>query len=185
MRLCVLVTGNYSIVSDGTDGLKVFDISNPATPVLVETYDTPGKARSTTIVGKNAFVADGTSLQVLNVADLTNITLVDSYVIPGANVDTARGVEIEGLYAYVGLVDAIKGVQILDVSDFDNSVILTSAVETINASTGDDSITGTYANLQTGDSIDGGAGTDTLILSGGVATTSIAINAGSTTGCSL
>ena len=177
----ILATGNYSIVPDGTDGLKVFDVSNPATPVLVETYDTPGKARSITIVGKHGFVADGTSLQVLNVADLTNITFVDSYTISGANVDTARGVEIQGLYAYVGLVDAIKGVQILDVGDFDNSVLLKSAVETIDARTGDDSVTGTYANLQTGDSIDGGAGTDTLVISGGVAANTIAINAGSTT----
>jgi len=177
----IQVTENYSIVPDGTDGLKVFDVSNPATPVLVETYDTPGKARSITIVGKHGFVADGTSLQVLNVADLTNITFVDSYTISGANVDTARGVEIQGLYAYVGLVDAIKGVQIVDVSDFDNSVLLASAVETINASTGDDSVIGTYANLQIGDSIDGGAGTDTLVISGGVPANTIAINAGSTT----
>ena len=177
----ILATGNYSIVPDGTDGLKVFDVSNPATPVLVETYDTPGKARSITIVGKHGFVADGTSLQVLNVADLTNITFVDSYTISGANVDTARGVEIQGLYAYVGLVDAIKGVQILDVSDFDNSVLLKSAVETINASTGDDSVTGTYADLQTGDSLDGGAGTDTLIISGGVAANTITITASNPT----
>jgi hypothetical protein len=176
----ILVTGKYAFISDGTAGLKVFDVCNPI-PVLVGTYDTPGKARSLTIVGKHGFVADGTSLQVLNVADPTNITFVDSYPIPGANVDTARGVEVQGLYAYVGLVDAIKGVQILDVSYFDNSVLLTSAVETINASNGDDSVTGTYANLQTGDSLDGGADTDTLIISGGVAANTIAINAGSTT----
>jgi Ca2+-binding RTX toxin-like protein len=67
------------------------------------------------------------------------------------------------------------------VGDFDNSVLLKSAVETIDARTGDDSVTGTYANLQTGDSLDGGAGTDTLIISGGVTANTIAINAGSTT----
>ena len=44
-----------------------------------------------------------------------------------------------------------------------------------------DTVTGTFANLQQNDNINGGAGIDTLILSGGIASNIVTINASSTT----
>ena len=45
----------------------------------------------------------------------------------------------------------------------------------------DDTVTGTFANLQQNDNINGGAGIDTLILSGGTSTDELNINASDTT----
>jgi hypothetical protein len=45
----------------------------------------------------------------------------------------------------------------------------------------DDTVTGTFTNLLQNDNINGGAGIDTLILSEGIATNTITINASSTT----
>jgi hypothetical protein len=59
--------------------------------------------------------------------------------------------------------------------------LITPQKDIIDALDGDDTVTGTYANLQTGDNINGGAGTDTLVISGGAVTNTIAINVGSTT----
>ena len=40
----VVVSGNYAYVANGEDGLQVIDVRNPAAPVRVGGYDTPGVA---------------------------------------------------------------------------------------------------------------------------------------------
>ncbi len=56
-----VVEGNYAWVADGDAGLQVIDVGNPANPVRVGGYDTPGQAHGVVLGGDNyAFVADGT-----------------------------------------------------------------------------------------------------------------------------
>ena len=57
----------------------------------------------------------------------------------------------------------------------------TSQLDSINANDGNDAVFSSFADLQQSDSIDGSTGTDTLILSGGIATNSITVNAGNLT----
>jgi hypothetical protein len=69
----VAVSGNYAYVGDGSPGLQVIDVSNPANPQRVGGYDTSGSAGGVAVSGKYAYVADGYSgLQVIDVSNPAN-----------------------------------------------------------------------------------------------------------------
>ena len=68
----VTVSGNYAYLADGAPGgLRIVNVSNPALPVSVGWYDTPGNAREVAVVGTTAYVADYYSLQVLDVSTVS------------------------------------------------------------------------------------------------------------------
>jgi len=45
-------------VAGGWSGLEVFDISNPSSPTLIGSYDTPGAAYGVTVSGNYLYLAD-------------------------------------------------------------------------------------------------------------------------------
>ncbi|MDI6756244.1 MAG: hypothetical protein QME78_17875 [Thermodesulfobacteriota bacterium] len=55
----VAVSGNYAYVADGGSGLRIINISDPATPTEAGFYDTPGYAMGVAVSGDYAYVADG------------------------------------------------------------------------------------------------------------------------------
>jgi len=62
----VAVAGTHAYVADGYFGLQVVDISNPASPTLIGSTDTPSFARGVAVAGTHAYVADGYfGLQIL------------------------------------------------------------------------------------------------------------------------
>ncbi len=65
----IYVTGGLAYVSEGTIGMEIINVSNPSTPQSVFTYDTPGYAYDVAVGGNYAFVADGTSLYIINVTN--------------------------------------------------------------------------------------------------------------------
>jgi hypothetical protein len=86
----------------------VVDVSDPASPRRVGTYNTSGFARRVAVSGYHAYVAAGESLQVIDVSDPANQQLV------GSTWANALEVAVSALYAY--LVDC-DGLHIIDVSD--------------------------------------------------------------------
>jgi len=54
----VAVKGSFAYVADGSSGLRVIDVSNPAAPQARGYYDTPGWATDIDLSGNYAFVAD-------------------------------------------------------------------------------------------------------------------------------
>ena len=81
----LVAVGKYAYLADGAAGLKVYDISKPASPTLVATCDTPGTAKDVSVVGRYAYVADGASgLQVVDVADPTRPRIVGALPTPSA-----------------------------------------------------------------------------------------------------
>src|SRR5258705_268133 len=61
-------SGGDPSIADGTSGLQIVNVSNPASPVLVGTYNTPGYAWSVVVSGTELLVGDQSAgLQVLNV----------------------------------------------------------------------------------------------------------------------
>jgi hypothetical protein len=180
----IKVIGNLVFVTDEGQGLQILNVSDPTTPTLVGSYDTAGTARGIDIVGNYAYIGDGTALQVLDISNPAAPNLVATYNTTGAA--TARGVDVQGLLAYVAETDssnaANRKVEVIDVSAFDNIVTLTSAKDTINAQSGDDILSGDFSTIQQGDSLNGGSlGIDTLTISGGVAANAVTITAASTT----
>ena len=48
-------------MADESSGLRIIDIADPASPVEVGFYDTPGDARGVVVSGSYAYVADADS----------------------------------------------------------------------------------------------------------------------------
>lgn len=109
----VFVQGVYAYVAGGgRSGFRVVDISDPAAPVEVGSYDTPGMADGVYVFGSHAYVAAGSSgLRVLDVSNPTAPVEAGSYATP----DYAHRVYVSGSYAYVAA--HTSGLRVVDVSN--------------------------------------------------------------------
>ncbi|NJL26811.1 MAG: hypothetical protein HC897_02490, partial [Thermoanaerobaculia bacterium] len=65
----VEIAGDLAYVAAGAAGVVLVDVSDRAAPFVVATFDTPGNCQALRVEGSPLYVADGTSLQIL---DLTN-----------------------------------------------------------------------------------------------------------------
>ncbi len=108
------MVGGLAYVADGTSGLQIIDVSNPAAPVQLGALDTPDLARDVAVVGGLAYVAEGAvdfSSSALQIIDVSN---------PAAPVELgaidilfrANDVEVVGGLVYVGNLN--QGVRIVD-----------------------------------------------------------------------
>ena len=62
------MSGHYAYVAVGGAGLEVIDVSDPANPRRVGSYDTPGGAVDVAVSGDYAYVADKNwGLQILRI----------------------------------------------------------------------------------------------------------------------
>ncbi len=68
---CVEVAYPLAYVGDGLNGLKIFNIADPAAPALVGSYAAAGLShiRRIALAGSRAVITDGRVLQLLSVAD--------------------------------------------------------------------------------------------------------------------
>ncbi|MGE3062915.1 MAG: T9SS type A sorting domain-containing protein, partial [bacterium] len=108
----VYVSGDYAYVADRSSGLQIIDISNPSSPTLKGSYNTPGYALGVYVSGSYAYVADSyDGLQIIDISNPSSPTLKGSYDTPGY----ALGVYVSGSYAYVA--DDSSGLQIIDISN--------------------------------------------------------------------
>jgi hypothetical protein len=110
--LDVYVSDNTAYVADGYGGIQIIDVSNPAAPTFLGSYDTPGEALSVYVSGNTAYVADFDSgLQIIDVSNPAAPTFLGSCDTPGY----AWAVNVSGTTAYVA--DQFRGLQIIDVSN--------------------------------------------------------------------
>ena len=116
------VVGNYAYVAEGgwdvgagepPGGLRIIDISNPALPQRVGSYDTDGDPASDLVVsGHHAYVADGCyGLQVIDISNPANPRRLGGYDTSGQ----AQALALSGDYAYVA--DGDSGLQVIDISN--------------------------------------------------------------------
>lgn len=108
----VIVSEQYAYVADFAAGLRIVNISNPASPFEVGFYDTPGRANGLALVGKYVYVADGMNglriVDVFNAAAPVSVGVVDT---PGY----ATAVVVSDHLAYVA--DHTSGLRIINVSN--------------------------------------------------------------------
>lgn len=103
----VYLQGGYAYIADGDCGLRIIDVSNPASPFEVGFWETPGEARGVWVWGSYAYVANGEAgLRVIDVSDPANPLPVGFYDTPGYGC----GVYARGNYAYIA--DGGCGLQI-------------------------------------------------------------------------
>lgn len=102
------VSGDYAYLGLGTWGVRIIDVSNPASPVNRGQVDTPGEAQRIRVRDNIAYVADQAGdLQILDIADPDAPRIASSYAKVGHCLDVA----LAGNYAYL-----VDGFSILDIT---------------------------------------------------------------------
>ncbi len=93
------VSGDYSYVAAGDDGLIIVNISNPMSPEIVGICDTIYDASDVFVIDNYAYVADGRNgLITIDVGDPAKPTLVSSY--ESLYSSGLLSIDISGNYAY-------------------------------------------------------------------------------------
>lgn len=114
--LDVAVAGNYAYVADWEGGiLRIVDVSDPTTPVTVDTMRFVGSTTGVAVAGDYAYVEtwlDG--LHVLDISDPTNAVEVASLEWLIEEGVVFRGIELFGDHA---VVDVGTTLQVLNISD--------------------------------------------------------------------
>jgi hypothetical protein len=108
----VVIEGDYAYVAGWEQGgLRIVDVSDPASPFLAGFYNTPVRARSVCVSGNYAFVADDSNgLQIYNITDPTTPTLAGIF-----SASVSYDVAVYGNYAYVAI--GPSGLRVADISN--------------------------------------------------------------------
>jgi hypothetical protein len=94
----VAIVRRVVYVVGGESGLWAVDVTDPAHPVPLDVYDTPGSARAIDTVGYTAYLADGGGgLRVIDVGQPSHLVELGFYDMP----DEAWDVTLVGQTAYV------------------------------------------------------------------------------------
>ena len=108
----VAVEDDFAYIADNTAGLLIIDISNPAEPIEVGAYDTPGYASDVAVMDGYGYVADYfDGLRVVDISNPTSPNEVGFF----SNLAAMRGVAISGDYAFVA--NDYLGLQVVDISN--------------------------------------------------------------------
>jgi len=102
----VIVSDTHAYVAEGSSGIEVLDISNPASPSSVGSLPTTNASRLA-LRGTDLYVADGSGgLKVIDVSNPANPQLVATPTLPGYGSSEIQTLALSGngLYAaYIGL----------------------------------------------------------------------------------
>ncbi|MBI4553759.1 MAG: choice-of-anchor D domain-containing protein, partial [Candidatus Latescibacteria bacterium] len=116
----VAVSGQYTYIGDGPNGLQVINIGNPANPVLAGSLATDGPGLGLSVVGNYVYLADQAGgLKIINVTNPTQPTLTGQYVVSGRY---AYDVAVQSTTAYIAY--DFLGLQIVNVANPSNPQLL-------------------------------------------------------------
>jgi hypothetical protein len=108
----IVIRDTLAYLADWGYGLRIANVKNPLTPVLVGSYDSPGSPRGLALSGNYVYLADANSgLQVIDVTDPANPVSAGGLDTPG----DAFAVAVAGNYAYVA--DNTSGMRVINISN--------------------------------------------------------------------
>ena len=108
----VEVQGDFAYVCV-QNGIKIINISDPASPTLVGLFNTTGTPQDLVVMGDYTFIADSEDgLVILNTTSVAHPTIMSKTPTNG----TAKGIAVNGNYTY--LVDDDTGLVIFNTSNF-------------------------------------------------------------------
>lgn len=82
--LGINVYGGLAYVAENTQGLEIVNVMNPAAPINVSYYNTPGNANDVKVGGSYAYIADGSSLYIVNISNPFSPTFAGQVSTEGA-----------------------------------------------------------------------------------------------------
>lgn len=107
----IVLSGNYAYAAADTQGFLILDISNPNSPSVVGSVQTPIRATGIAVSGSHAYVtAWGGALYVIDISNPYAPRIVGTV----SGLSWANDVFVSGSYAYVA--DSISGIHVIDVS---------------------------------------------------------------------
>lgn len=114
----VSVWENTAYVANEYDGLQIVDVSDPANPTIITTYDEAQQALGVLARNDTAYVADGYyGLKILDVSTPAMPVLIGQCSPSGR----LEKVAVQGDYAYVAALS--EGMYIIDISDPTNPTV--------------------------------------------------------------
>lgn len=114
----IVVDGDYAYVAYGSDGLRIFDISDPSNPIDVGQNNTDGNSYGLDVKGYIAYVADGTNgISIINCSDKKDPVEISNIDTPG----NASEIVVKGEIAYLNDWNSIL---IFNVSDATNPELI-------------------------------------------------------------
>lgn len=151
----VVVVGNYAYVADFTSGIDVINVTTPASPSLVASYQLPAGsgAWSLDIVNQTLYAVGGGQLVIYSISTATPPVLTQRGVYGGtAGILRVGGVVSDGSVAYLtGYIDSTFYVQVVDVSNPDAPVLAAGNNSIVVNATADLSLAGDYLYVVGGD----------------------------------
>jgi len=115
----VKLSGDYAFVTSWDAGLHIVDISNPLSPHLEKTVDTPGHSTRCDVDSDYAYVADSEGgLAIVDISPIPDAHIVKTVPMP----QYCYGVDVYNGYAYTA--NEYAGCFIVDVSPVDSSYIV-------------------------------------------------------------
>ena len=107
----------YAYLADGSRGLRILDVSNPGSPILVSSEESPGFVEDIVVSGKYAYLAAREQgMLVYDISDPTHPVLFSYVDTPGR----ALGITLSGSTVYIS--DFERGLRVLLISDLLNPV---------------------------------------------------------------
>ena len=113
--LGVVIQGRFAYIAgfNTGHGLKIVDINDPYSPVLLKIYTTAGSTWGVSTAGRYAYLAEDTS--GLEIVDVSNPNAPVRVSLTGLPSGAALGVAVAGKYAYVA--GGSGGLHVFDVSN--------------------------------------------------------------------
>lgn len=119
----VVVEGNYAYVADNDGGLRILDISNPATPFEAGYYDTPRHMQKIVLSGKYVYMNENENgMRIIDISNPSNPVEAGFYDIYSAWYEGIGQIAVAGNYAYI--TDSFHCLRIIDVTNPSNLIVV-------------------------------------------------------------
>lgn len=120
--------GRYLYVAAAYSGLKIFDLTDPLSPLHVSTIDTPDIATTVYVKDTYAYIADGNSgLQIIDISTPSTPVIVKTIPTDGY----ITNVYVTNKYAFI--TNAAGTLEIIDISDINNAMVYKTVDIAFNA----------------------------------------------------
>jgi uncharacterized repeat protein (TIGR02543 family) len=77
----IVVNGNYAFVASGSKSIGIYDISNPAGPVLLKAITTTQNIKRIAVAGNYLYVTENYSLETIDISNPANAVIVNAIYI--------------------------------------------------------------------------------------------------------